>query len=74
MVLVSEELVSACLEFEADIYLLYHDTRLCPGFRTTVHVGNVCQTVQVMTIKDKVGKRFEVNLLLTLLIVEWKSL
>ena len=59
MVLVSEELVSACLEFEADIYLLYHDTRLCPGFRTTVHVGNVCQTVQVMTIKDKVGEQFE---------------
>ncbi|WAR18779.1 GTPB2-like protein [Mya arenaria] len=53
MVLVSSELVGACMEFEADVYLLYHDTRVCPGFRTTVHVGNVCQSVQIMEIKDK---------------------
>lgn len=53
MVLVSKELVGSCLEFEADIYLLYHDTQICKGFQTTIHIGNVCQTVQVMTIKEK---------------------
>ncbi|XP_053375887.1 GTP-binding protein 2-like [Mercenaria mercenaria] len=53
MVLVSKELVGCSLEFEADIYLLYHDTQICKGFQTTIHIGNVCQTVQVMTIKEK---------------------
>lgn len=53
MVLVSEELVGSYKEFEADIYLLYHDTKISAGFQTTVHVGNVCQTVQVVHIKDK---------------------
>ncbi|KAH3846837.1 GTP-binding protein 2-like [Dreissena polymorpha] len=53
MVLVSQELVGAYLEFEADIYVLYHDTKICTGFQTTVHIGNVCQTVQIMKIKDK---------------------
>ena len=54
MVLVSKELMGAYLEFEADIYVLYHDTRICTGFQTTIHIGNVCQTVQVQKIKDKV--------------------
>lgn len=54
MVLVSTELIGSCLEFEADIYLLYHDTQICKGFQTTIHIGNVCQTVQVMEIKEKV--------------------
>lgn len=53
MVLVSKELVGSCLEFEADIYLLYHDTQICKGFQTTIHIGNVCQIAQVMTIKEK---------------------
>ncbi|KAL4238582.1 GTP binding protein [Mactra antiquata] len=53
MVLVSTELIGSCLEFEADIYLLYHDTQICKGFQTTIHIGNVCQTVQVMEIKEK---------------------
>ena len=55
MVLVSKELASACLEFEADIYLLYHDTQVCKGFQTTIYVGNVCQIVQVMKIHNKVS-------------------
>lgn len=46
--------MGASLEFESDIYVLYHDTRICAGFQTTVHIGNVCQTVQVLKIKDKV--------------------
>ena len=53
--LVSNELASACIEFEADIYLLYHDTQVCKGFQTTIYVGNVCQTVQVMKILNRVG-------------------
>ena len=53
--LVSKDLASACLEFEADIYLLYHDTQVCKGFQTTIYVGNVCQMVQVMKIYNKVS-------------------
>lgn len=53
MVLVSEELSTSCLEFEADIYVLYHDTQICEGFCTTMHVGNVCQSVQIVKIKDE---------------------
>lgn len=53
MVLVSKDLASACMEFEADIFVLYHDTKVCTGFQTTIYVGNVCQTVQVMKIHNK---------------------
>ena len=55
MVLVSKELESSCIEFEADVYVLYHDTKISQGFRTSIHVGNVYQTVEIIKIKDAVS-------------------
>ena len=66
MVLVSKDLASACMEFEADIFVLYHDTKVCTGFQTTIYVGNVCQTVQVMKIHNKVGRRGVVFLVISI--------
>ncbi|XP_071500068.1 GTP-binding protein 2-like [Diadema antillarum] len=44
MVLVSEKLKpSPCLEFEADICILYHTASVSRGYQATVHIGNVCQ-------------------------------
>ena len=55
MVLVSSELnPCACLEFEADIYVLFHTHYICKGFQTVIHVGNVMQTAIILRI-DKVG-------------------
>lgn len=54
MVLVSEKLnPNACLEFEADISLLFHANQISKGFQVTVHVGNVCQTA-IISSMDKV--------------------
>ena len=54
MVLVSAGLKpSACLEFEADICVLYHNKSICRGFQTVVHVGNVRQTA-IITKMSKV--------------------
>lgn len=51
MVLVSEKLnPKACTEFEADIYLLYHANKISKGFQVTLHVGNVCQTVIIVSM------------------------
>ena len=49
MVLVSPALKpAACLEFEADVYLLFHNGYLCEGFQTVIHVGNVRQTALIV--------------------------
>ncbi|XP_060068959.1 GTP-binding protein 2-like [Ylistrum balloti] len=54
MVLVSPEMsVSACEEFEADIYLLYHSKQITTGFEATIHVGSVCQTCKIIKIEGK---------------------
>ena len=45
----------ACIEFEAEIYLLYHANKISKGFQVTLHVGNVCQTV-IITKMDQVKK------------------
>lgn len=56
MVLVSAEMnASACEEFEADIYLLYHSSQIGKGFEATMHVGSVCQTCKIVAIEGKVG-------------------
>ena len=48
MVLVSENInPKACIEFEAEIYLLYHANKISKGFQVTLHVDNVCQTVAI---------------------------
>jgi GTPase len=49
MVLVSPALKpTSCVEFEADIYVLYHNKFICRGFQTVVHVGNVRQTAIIV--------------------------
>ena len=49
MVLVSEKLEpKACKEFEAQIYLLFHANQISKGFQATIHIGNVCQTAQIV--------------------------
>ena len=54
MVLVSPALKpAACLEFEADVCVLYHNKSICRGFQTVVHVGNVRQTA-IITKMSKV--------------------
>jgi len=55
MVLVSPRMQpTACYEFEADIYVLYHNKFICRGFQTVVHVGNVRQTA-IITKMSKGG-------------------
>lgn len=55
MVLVSPDLKpQACLEFEADIYVLFHNKFICRGFQTVIHVGNVRQTA-IITKMSKGG-------------------
>lgn len=54
MVLVSPDLKpQACHEFEADIYVLFHNKFICRGFQTVIHVGNVRQTA-IITKMSKV--------------------
>lgn len=49
MVLLSPQLSPvACLEFEAEIYLLFHTNHICKGFQTVIHVGNVRQTAIII--------------------------
>ena len=55
MVLVSPHAEPACcIEFEAEVYVLFHSHYICKGFQTVVHVGNVCQTAKILHM-DKVG-------------------
>jgi GTPase len=57
MVLLSPLLASnACLNFEANIYLLYHANRISKKFQVTVHIGNVCQTATIINM-DKESLR-----------------
>ena len=55
MVLLSPQLAPvACLEFEVDIYVLFHTSYICKGFQTVIHVGNVRQTATIIKM-NKVG-------------------
>lgn len=55
MVLVSPDSERyACREFEADIYVLFHSSRISVGFQTTIHIGTVCQTAVVVQM-DRVS-------------------
>lgn len=42
------------IEFEADVFLLFHATQISSKFQMTVHIGNVLQTAVVQWI-SKVG-------------------
>ena len=37
-----------CQQFEATINLLFHQNCIKKGFQCTVHVGNVCQTAEIL--------------------------
>ena len=53
--LVSEKLhPTSCIEFEAEVCVLFHTTMICKGFQATLHIGNVCQTA-VLIDMDKVS-------------------
>jgi len=55
MVLVSPALnPTSSFEFEADIYVLYHNKYICRGFQTVVHVGNVRQTAIIIKMSKVV--------------------
>ncbi|KAK2145176.1 hypothetical protein LSH36_697g03132 [Paralvinella palmiformis] len=59
MVLLSPALQpSACYEFEADVYVLFHqsNTYICRGFQVVIHVANVRQTARIIKI-NKNGLR-----------------
>ena len=48
MVLIHPKLEpTACREFEATIYLLFHANQIHKGFQATVHIGNVVQTAYI---------------------------
>ena len=49
---------AACMEFEADVYLLFHNNYLCKGFQTVIHVGNVCQTAKIVKMNKVLYLQF----------------
>ncbi|UYV79572.1 GTPBP2 [Cordylochernes scorpioides] len=50
-VLVGSELQAPVVQFfQAQVHVLYVATAICPGFQTTVHIGNVRQTAVLVAI------------------------
>ena len=45
----------ACLYFQARIHVLSHPSVISPGFKGTVHVGNIRQTAVVVALMGKKG-------------------
>lgn len=37
----------ACIEFEAELFLLFHNTKITPKYQATVHIGNIIQTAVI---------------------------
>jgi len=37
----------ACQYFQANVCVLFHPTEIVPGFRTTIHIGNIRQTAVI---------------------------
>ncbi|KAK9696231.1 Elongation factor Tu GTP binding domain [Popillia japonica] len=51
MVLLSREVkASGSLFFQASVSVIYHETVICPGFESTVHIGNIRQTAVIIAI------------------------
>lgn len=42
----------ACMEFEAEIFVLFHASQLSIGFQATVHIDNVCQTATIVRMDN----------------------
>jgi GTPase len=42
-----------CMEFEADVLLLFHHTKISRKFQCTVHIGNVLQTAIIKSISKE---------------------
>jgi len=42
-----------CLEFEANILVLFHNTKISRKFQCTVHIGNVVQTAMIKSISKE---------------------
>lgn len=42
----------ACIEFEAEIFVLFHASQLSVGFQATVHIDNVCQTAAIVKMNN----------------------
>merc|ERR1719318_1531205 len=42
-----------CLEFEADVLLLFHHTKISRKFQCTVHIGNVVQTAIIKSMNKE---------------------
>ncbi|CAF1032348.1 unnamed protein product, partial [Brachionus calyciflorus] len=60
MVLVNPKLNPiGCLEFEAEIFVLFHASQLTIGFQATVHIGNVCQTAVIVRMDKQEVKTNE---------------
>eukprot|EP00112_Aurelia_sp_Birch-Aquarium-sp1_P000843 Seg1080.7 transcript_id=Seg1080.7/GoldUCD/mRNA.D3Y31 product="GTP-binding protein 2" protein_id=Seg1080.7/GoldUCD/D3Y31 len=54
----------SCLEFEADVFLLFHTTSISKRFQATVHIGNVIQTAVVVDLNRdslRTGQRAKVR-------------
>merc|ERR1719188_1945175 len=47
----------ACQYFQANVAVLFHPTEIVPGFRTTVHIGNIRQTAVIEGIFPVKGMR-----------------
>jgi GTPase len=71
MVLVSEKLEpKACKEFEAQIYLLFHANQISKGFQATIHIGNVCQTAQIVHMSKVLEKFIIIMIIITSKLIE----
>jgi len=46
----SEDPPKTCKTFEADLFLLFHTTKIAPKFQATVHIGNIVQTVVIKSM------------------------
>lgn len=44
---------TTCMEFEADVLLLFHHTKISRKFQCTVHIGNVVQTAIIKSISKE---------------------
>ncbi|XP_057315333.1 GTP-binding protein 2-like [Hydractinia symbiolongicarpus] len=52
---------ATCLEFEAEVFILFHTTKISKNYQASVHVGNVIQTAIIENITNekilKTGQR-----------------
>jgi len=52
-----------CMTFEAELFLLFHTTKITPKFQATVHIGNIIQTAVIKSMDKeflKTGQKAKV--------------